>query len=180
MSEIDSPSKQSGNKAAIKAAVAIGIFVLVVFLLWLAGPSDRYLWLKALHVIAIISWMAGLVYLPRLFVYHADAEKGSVQSETFKLMEKRLLKLIMTPAMMIAWVIGLWLAYSGGYFTAPWFHMKLTAVVLLSGAHSFYAGAVKKFEADLNEKTAKQWRLYNEIPTVLMIFIVIMVIVKPF
>lgn len=180
MSEIDSTSKQSGKKAGIRAAIAISIFVVIGFLLWLAGPADRYLWLKALHVIAIISWMAGLVYLPRLFVYHSYAEKGSVQSETFKVMERRLMKIIMTPAMIIAWVLGLWLAYSAGYFTAPWFHMKLLAVVLLSGVHSFYAGAVKKFAADMNDKTARQWRMYNEIPTVLMIFIVIMVIVKPF
>lgn len=180
MASIDSSSKQSGKKAAFRASIAIAVFAVSGFLLWLAGPADRYLWLKALHVIAIISWMAGLVYLPRLFVYHADAEKGSVQSETFKIMEKRLMKIIMTPAMILAWILGLWLASEAGYFSEIWFHVKFAAVIGLTAVHFYYATAMKKFASDENEKSARQWRFYNEIPTILMIIIVIMVVVKPF
>ena len=141
---------------------------------------DLYLWAKALHVIAIIAWMAGMLYLPRLFVYHCHAPKGSPQSETFKVMERRLLKVIMTPAMIVAWVLGVYLAWSGGFFTAHWFHGKLALVLLMSGVHSYYAGASRRFAEDRNTVSAKTWRLLNEAPTVLMIGIVVLVIVKPF
>ena len=141
---------------------------------------DLYLWAKALHVIAIIAWMAGMLYLPRLFVYHCDAPKGSPQSETFKVMERRLLKVIMTPAMIAAWVLGLYLAWSGGFFTASWFHGKLALVLVMSGVHVYFAGAARKFAEDRNTVSARTWRLLNEVPTVLMIGIVLLVIVKPF
>ncbi len=141
---------------------------------------DFYLWAKALHVIAIIAWMAGMLYLPRLFVYHCDAPKGSPQSETFKVMEQRLLKVIMTPAMIVAWVAGLYLAWSGGFFTSGWFHGKLALVVAMSAVHSYFAGAVRKFAEDRNTVSARTWRLLNELPTVLMIGIVVLVVVKPF
>ena len=139
-----------------------------------------YLWIKALHVMAIIAWMAGLLYLPRLFVYHCDAAKGSVQSETFKVMERRLLKVIMTPAMAAAWVLGLWLAWSGGHLTAHWFHGKLALVTALSAVHGYFAGAVGRFASDQNGKPARHWRIWNEVPAALMVVIVILVIVKPF
>jgi protoporphyrinogen IX oxidase len=139
-----------------------------------------YLWIKALHVIAVISWMAGMLYLPRLFVYHCEAEPGSKQSETFKVMEQRLLKAIINPAMIVTWLAGLYLAWSGGWFSAPWLHAKLLLVVVLSGVHGFFVRWVKAFAADRNLHDQKFYRIINEVPTVLMIGIVIFVIVKPF
>lgn len=142
--------------------------------------TDPYLWLKSLHVVAVIAWMAGMLYLPRLFVYHAAAEPGSVQSDTFKVMERRLLKAIMTPAMAVAWVLGLWLAYQGGWFKAGWLHGKLALVLALSGVHGMLAGQVKRFARDGNTKSSRYYRVLNEVPTVLMVGIVILVVVKPF
>ena len=138
-----------------------------------------YLWVKALHVLAIISWMAALLYLPRLFVYHAGAEPGSTQSETFKVMERRLLRAIATPAMLVAWASGLTLAYLAGFWSQPWLHLKLTAVVLLSGVHMALARWVRRFGEDDNRHTARFFRMINEVPTLLMIAIVVLVIVKP-
>ena len=139
-----------------------------------------YLWIKALHVIAIIAWMAGMLYLPRLFVYHTQAPKGSPQSDMLKLMERRLLKAIINPAMIATWLLGLWLAWTGGFLTQPWFHGKLTLVVLMSGVHGYFAGAVRKFAEDRNTVSGRTWRFLNEVPTVLMIGIVLLVILKPF
>lgn len=177
MSEI---SEQSGRKAARRAAVAIIVLLVCVGLVFWLDPADLYLWIKAVHVIAIIAWMAGMLYLPRLFVYHSDAERGSVQSETFKVMERRLLRVIMNPAMTVAWALGLWLAWSGGFFMDGWFHVKLTAVLALSGVHGYFARAVRLYAEDRNDRTARHWRMVNEAPTLLMIAIVIFVIVKPF
>jgi protoporphyrinogen IX oxidase len=142
--------------------------------------AAMYEWIKALHVIAVISWMAGMLYLPRLFVYHCEAEVGSTQSETFKVMEWRLLKLIINPAMIVTWLAGIYLAWSAHWYTAPWFHAKLTLVVILSGVHGFFVRWVKDFAADRNSRSKKFYRIINEVPTLLMIFIVILVIVKPF
>ena len=139
-----------------------------------------YPWLKALHVIAVISWMAGMLYMPRLFVYHCSAEIGSVQSETFKVMERRLYRAIMNPAMMVAWVVGLTIAWQQSYFTTPWFHLKLAAVVLMTVIHLMLGRYVRDFAADNNRHTHKFYRVINEIPTLLMIGAVIFVIVKPF
>jgi putative membrane protein len=139
-----------------------------------------YEWAKALHVIAVISWMAGMLYLPRLFVYHCEAEIGSKQSETFKIMERRLLKAIINPAMVLTWILGLYLAWSGHWFAAGWFHAKLTLVLIMSGVHGFLSARVRDFGQDKNTRSAKFYRIINEVPTVLMILIVILVIVKPF
>jgi protoporphyrinogen IX oxidase len=139
-----------------------------------------YDWLKALHVIAIIAWMAGMLYLPRLFVYHAEAPKGSIQSETFKIMERRLLKAIINPAMIVTWVLGLVLVWQGAWWTAGWLHGKLLLVLILSGLHGIYERRLKEFAADRNTRPARYYRILNEVPTVLMIGIVILVIVKPF
>ena len=139
-----------------------------------------YEWLKAFHIIAVIAWMAGMLYLPRLFIYHSAADVGSIQSETFKVMERRLLRAIMTPAMIATWLLGLWLAYQGGWFKAPWLHAKLLLVFLLSGVHGMLSRFVKDFAADKRRKNAKFFRIINEVPTVLMILIVILVVVKPF
>ena len=149
-------------------------------LLILRLGADAYPWIKAIHVIAIISWMAGMLYLPRLFVYHSEVPVGSAQSETFKVMEQRLLTLITTPAMVIAWVLGLWLAWKSGYWAAPWLHAKLALVLALSGLHGYLSAATRAFREDRNTKPARHWRIINEIPAVLMVGIVILVIVKPF
>jgi putative membrane protein len=139
-----------------------------------------YLWIKAFHVIAIIAWMAGMLYLPRLFVYHADTQKGSIQSDTFKIMERRLLKAIINPAMIVAWVLGLYLVWDGGWYASGWLHAKVLLVLILSGVHGFLSRTVKDFAADRNTRPAKFYRMINEVPTLLMIGIVILVIVKPF
>jgi protoporphyrinogen IX oxidase len=139
-----------------------------------------YLWLKSFHVIAVIAWMAAMLYLPRLFVYHCEAPAGSPQSETFKVMERRLLKAIMTPAMIATWVLGLWLAHQGGWFKAGWLHGKLALVIALSALHGMLARYVKDFAADRNRRPARFYRLINEVPALLMAGIVILVIVKPF
>ncbi|HEY7246834.1 MAG TPA: protoporphyrinogen oxidase HemJ [Xanthobacteraceae bacterium] len=139
-----------------------------------------YDWVKAFHIIAVIAWMAGMLYLPRLFVYHCDAPPGSKQSETFKLMERRLLKAIINPAMIAAWVLGLWLAWKGGWFSAGWLQLKLLLVLILSGAHGLLVRWVRDFAFDRNRHSAKFYRIINELPTVLMIGIVILAVVKPF
>jgi protoporphyrinogen IX oxidase len=139
-------------------------------------------WVKAIHVIAIIAWMAGLLYLPRLFVYHAGVAVGSEQSETFKVMERRLYFGIMTPAMIAAWVFGLWLAFGYGLvdFSQGWMHLKALMVVLLTGYQGMLGGLRRKFAADANVRSARFFRFINEVPTLMMIVIVIAVIVKPF
>jgi putative membrane protein len=138
------------------------------------------LWIKALHVIAVISWMAGMFYLPRLFVYHVDAAPGSPQSETFKVMERRLLKIIVNPAMAVVWLTGLWMAFASGFFQAPWLHAKLALVIAMSVLHGYFSGVVKTFAADRNQRSARFYRILNEIPPVLMAIIVVLVVVKPF
>ncbi|MER9165525.1 protoporphyrinogen oxidase HemJ [Mesorhizobium sp. M0715] len=160
--------------------MSIAVLVVLTALLYLAAPDSFYPWAKAIHILAVISWMAGMLYLPRLLVYHADAEKGSVQSETFKVMERRLLRGIINPAMIVTWVFGLWLAWKGFGFQGGWLHAKIGAVLLLSAMHGYLSGAVRKFAEDRNEKPARHWRMVNEIPTLLMIAIVILVVVKPF
>ncbi len=139
-------------------------------------------WVKALHVISIISWMAGLLYLPRLFVYHADAQKGSVQSETFKIMERRLYRGITTPAMIASWVFGLWLAFGFGLvdFAAGWVWLKALMVLALSGYHGFLGSQRRAFAEDRNTRSGKFFRAINEIPTLIMVVVVVAVIVKPF
>ena len=139
-----------------------------------------YLWLKAFHVIAVIAWMAGMLYLPRLFVYHCEAEPGSKQSETFKVMERRLVRLIVNPAMIATWIFGLILAWQGGWFAAPWLHAKLTLVIVLSALHGMLVRYMKDFAADRNRHSPKFYRIINEVPAVLMVAIVILVVVKPF
>ncbi|MFC5586711.1 protoporphyrinogen oxidase HemJ [Nitratireductor kimnyeongensis] len=173
-------SDTGGKKAAGRAFVALAIFIGLTALLFFHNPSGFYLWAKAIHVIAVIAWMAGMLYLPRLFVYHADAEPGSEKSETFKVMEQRLLRLIINPAMMVTWVLGLWLAWNGFSFSGGWLHAKIALVVAMSGVHGYFSASVRRFAADQNTRPARHWRIMNEVPTVLMIVIVILVIVKPF
>lgn len=170
----------AARTAAIRAFIGVAVLAALTALLFWLDPQGLYLWIKALHVIAVIAWMAGMLYLPRLFVYHAEAEKGSEKSETFKVMERRLLRAIINPAMTVAWVLGLWLAWRGFGFSGGWLHAKIAAVVALSAMHGYLAGAVRRFAEDRNEKPARHWRIVNEVPTVLMIVIVVLVVVKPF
>jgi len=139
-----------------------------------------YPWLKAFHVVAVIAWMAGMLYLPRLFVYHCAAEKGSVQSETFKVMERRLLRAIINPAMIATWILGLALAWSGHWFDSAWLQAKLALVLALSALHGLFARWVKAFAIDANRHSPRFYRIINEIPTLLVIAIVILAVVKPF
>ena len=137
-------------------------------------------WVKALHVISVIAWMAGSLYLPRLFVYHSVAEKGSVQSETFKVMERRLYRGIMTPAMIASWIFGLIMVFNGMVdWSSGWPWVKAVFAIALSGYHGWMGGFLRAFREDRNVKPQKFFRLINEVPTLLMIVIVIMVIVKP-
>jgi protoporphyrinogen IX oxidase len=144
-----------------------------------------YEWIKAFHIIAVIAWMAGMLYLPRLFVYHCAAGTGSVQSETFKVMERRLLRAIINPAMVATWVFGLWLAWLGpdsryGWFASGWLWAKIALVVALSAVHGLLARWTKDFAHDRNRHSQKFYRIINEVPTVLMILIVFLVVLKPF
>jgi protoporphyrinogen IX oxidase len=139
-----------------------------------------YEWAKALHVIAVIAWMAGMLYLPRLFVYHCEAEPGSKQSETFKVMERRLLRAIINPAMVATWLLGLGLAFEGGWFVSHWLQTKIALVLALSGIHGLLARWVRDFAADQNRNSQKFYRIINEIPAILMVGIVILAVVKPF
>lgn len=144
--------------------------------------ADYYLWTKSLHLIAVMSWMAGLLYLPRLFVYHVAAPIGSSENETFKVMEYRLQRFIMTPAMITTFVLGFLLMLTPGVLVKPmgWFHAKFFLVILMAGSQGFMGKWRKAFAADQNTKSAKFFRVANEVPTVLMIFIIFLVVVKPF
>jgi putative membrane protein len=152
---------------------------------WSHGFATMYEWIKAFHIIAVIAWMAGMLYLPRLFVYHCAAETGSVQSETFKVMERRLLRAIINPAMIATWVFGLWLAWLGpdsryGWFASGWLWAKIILVLGLSAVHGLLARWRKDFAQDRNRHAQKFYRIINEVPAVLMILIVLLVVLKPF
>ncbi|WP_395830333.1 protoporphyrinogen oxidase HemJ [Elstera sp.] len=144
--------------------------------------TSLYPWIKSLHIISVISWMAGMFYLPRLYVYHCDAPKGSVQSETFKVMEYKLLRFIINPAMIATFVFGTLLLLTPGIidWSQGWLHAKLTLVLLMGAFHGFLSRWRKDFAADRNTRSPRFYRQMNEIPTVLMILIVIMVVVRPF
>ena len=143
---------------------------------------DGYLWLRALHIIAIIAWMAGLLYLPRLYVYHCQQAPASPASETFKIMERRLLRFIMNPAMAASFLFGIWLIWELGAaaWSAGWLHAKIVLALLLAGMHGMMAKWRRDFEADRNRHSARFYRVMNEVPTLLMIGIVVCVVVKPF
>ena len=145
---------------------------------------DYYSIAKALHIIAFTSWMAGMLYLPRLFVYHASVAKGSPESEIFKVMERRLLKAIMNPAMILTWALGIYMVVQSGYGgpdnPAPWLHVKLLLVLIMSGLHGFFAGCMKKFAVDANTRSHRFYRIINEVVTIVFIAIVLLVVLKPF
>ncbi len=160
--------------------IALGLFLGGAMLLYFVDEQSRYLWIKALHVIAVISWMAGLLYMPRLFIYHTDSAVGGEASEKFKVMERRLLGVIMWPAMILSWLFGLWMGWFIYGFQGGWLHIKLLLVVGLTVAHVHQMRAVDAFGRDERIHSQRYWRVLNEVPTLLMILIVVMVIVKPF
>jgi putative membrane protein len=145
-----------------------------------ALSGAAYDWVKAFHIVAVIAWMAGIFYLPRLFVYHADADTGSDKSETFKLMERRLYNAIMTPAMVAVWFFGIVLATSAGFWSAHWLMAKLVFVIAMTGLHVWLGRRLREFAEDRNTRTARTYRIVNEVPTLLVIIIVVLVVVKPF
>ena len=175
---VEQPS--SGSRAWIRAATALSVFVIVIALIIILDPDNLYLWIKAFHIIAVIAWMSGLLYLPRLFIYHFATQPGSESSELFKMMEQRLLKIIMNPAMMLTWALGLYMAWHAFTFQGGWLHAKLLLVVLLTGVHVYYSRAQRAFLRDQRPKSQRHWRIMNEAPAVLMIAIVLMVVLKPF
>ncbi len=142
--------------------------------------AEAYPLVRALHIIAVIAWMAGMLYLPRLYVYHADTEPGSRQSETFKMMEHRLLRAIINPAMITTWALGLALVAHLDAWGAPWMHAKFAFVIALSMLHGAFARWCRHFAADANRHGARFYRIMNEVPTVLMVGIVLLVVLKPF
>ena len=146
-------------------------------ILWLQAQIS---WVKALHVIAIIVWMAGMLYLPRLFVYHAEAAKGSAVSETFKVMERRLLRAIVNPSMMLVFLTGFTLVFLTGDWRDGWWQAKFILVLGLAGLHGYFACCVRDFAEDANQRPARFYRVLNEAPTILMILIVVLAVVKPF
>lgn len=170
----------SGATAWRRATMALVVFVALIAAVFVFAPNNAYLWMKALHVIAVISWMAGLLYLPRLFIYHHQSAPGSETSETLKIMERRLFKVIMNPAMMISWALGLYLAWDGFGFIGGWLHAKIAAVVVMTAAHIYFGRAMRAFGRDERPATERGWRFLNEVPALLMIAIVLLVIVKPF
>ncbi|MEK9799756.1 MAG: protoporphyrinogen oxidase HemJ [Alphaproteobacteria bacterium] len=140
-----------------------------------------YLYVKALHIIAAVSWMAGLLYLPRLFVYHADTDIGSVRAETFKVMERRLLKAIMNPAMIATFGFGIWMLYlNPSLLLEGWMHVKIVCVLAMAGCHGIFGRIRWQLENDQTPYSSKAYRIWNEVPTVLLIVIVIMAVVEPF
>jgi putative membrane protein len=150
--------------------------VTIGFLSWL------YPWTKAIHVIAVIAWMAGMLYLPRLYVYHCDLRPGSAESERFKVMERRLLRQIISPAMIATWVFGIVVVLTPGVlnWSAGWWHVKLASVILLSGFHGALSRWRRDFLEDRNTRSQRFYRIANEVPTLLMVVIVVMVVVRPF
>jgi len=172
--------KTEGRRASVKALATVAILVVLAIAGMVFNPPWLYDWIKVLHVAAVISWMVGLFYLPRLFVYHSEAQRGSEPAATFEIMERRLIKVIMGPAMMVSWLAGLWLAWDGFAFVGVWLWLKLAFVVGLTVFHVLLSKAARRFAAGENSLTARQWRMMNEVPTVLMLLALIMVVVKPF
>jgi len=163
-----------------RAVVFLGVTAGLLGLSLAGLGAAAYPWMKALHVVAIISWMAGMLYLPRLFVYHCGVAIGSDASETFKVMERKLLRYIINPAMVVSWVAGLWIAWEMSFLRDVWFLVKLVGVLGLSAVHGYFAKAVADFARDEGVRNHRFWRFMNEVPTLLMLLIVVMAIVKPF
>ena len=176
MTTAATPAARPGLRAMIALAATVAVFIALA----LVAPEGAYPWVKALHVISVIAWMAGMLYLPRLFVNHAGKPAGSPESELLKGMEERLLRIIANPAMVLTWVTGAWIAWTVFGLQGGWLHGKIALVVILSGVHGWFSASVRRFREDRNRISERHWRMINEIPALLMIGIVILVIVKPF
>jgi putative membrane protein len=137
-------------------------------------------WIRAFHIIAVIAWMAAMLYLPRLFVYHADTQVGTQMSERYKVMERRLLKGILNPSMILVWILGPLLVWLTHAESQVWFQIKFVLVIIMSGLHGFFVRCWRDFDNDRNMRSARFYRIVNEVPALLMVFIVILVKVKPF
>jgi protoporphyrinogen IX oxidase len=173
------------GRAVIGVAIVIVLTVGLIGLFHASGAdasagSQTYQWIKAFHVVAVMAWMAGMLYLPRLFVYHCDADSGSRESETFKVMEGRLLRGIINPSMIVSWVLGLTIAYEGNWMSSPWFQGKLLLVAMMSGVHGMLVRWTADFAADRNRFSPRFFRIVNEVPAVLLVGIVVLVVIKPF
>jgi putative membrane protein len=168
-----------GAKSGLRAAIALVVFVAGAIAVNVLS-DNAYLWFKALHIMAVIAWMAGLLYLPRLFIYHHEKAPGSDASETFKTMETRLYRFIMNPAMMLSWILGFILVWHGQWFDAAWLHAKFVAVLAMTGMHVYYGFALRAFGRDQRPRTTRHWRMVNEVPALLMVIIVLLVVLKPF
>ncbi|MFT5703721.1 MAG: putative membrane protein [Rickettsiales bacterium] len=142
--------------------------------------ENTYLIVKSLHIISVISWMAGLLYLPRIFVYHTKAKIGSELDTTLQVMERKLLRFIMNPAMILSFIFGFWLIHFIGFSSGGWLHAKILLVLILAGFHGFLSKCRKNFASGNNKKSDKFYRIANEVPTLLMIAIVLLVVIKPF
>ena len=180
LSRGEAVADQRFRSPVIRAVLAIVIAAALFGALIAWNPTQLALWLKAFHIVAVIAWMAGMLYLPRLFVYHCEAEIGSKQSETFKVMERRLLRAIINPAMIVTWVLGLWLVWQQDLFREGWLHAKLALALMLSVMHGLFSRWTRHFAADRNTHSQKFYRAMNEVPTLLMIAIVLLVVLKPF
>lgn len=170
----------TGKRVALRAGVALVVFALIAAFIATRDPSDAYLWMKALHVMAVIAWMAGLFYLPRLFIYHHESEAGGEADRLFRVMEGRLYRIIMNPAMMLSWILGLWIAWSIHGFQGGWLHAKFAFVIAMTATHVWFGRLVKSFGRSERPLDGRKLRMVNEIPTLLMMVIVILAIVKPF
>lgn len=168
----------TGYPITMRIVISLLIVSIASWKLFNLDPNNAYLWIKAVHVIAVISWMAGLLYLPRLFVYHCAAKEDLSQNRIFKLMEQRLLLYIINPAMLLTWLTGFWISWKIYDFSGGWLHLKFIVAILLSAFHGFLAQATYYFAMDKNCLSEKSWRILNEVPTALMIVAVIAVIVK--
>jgi protoporphyrinogen IX oxidase len=175
-------AETSGRQAVLRAGVALALFAALTAALFALAPDALYPWIKAAHIVAVIAWMAGMLYLPRLFVYHAEVPVGSPESERFKVMERRLLRAIMNPAMIATFILGPLLAITPGVvdWDAGWIYAKLLFVIGLTVMHHVFGLWRKDFAADRNSRPARTFRIANEVPTLLMIGIVIFVVVRPF
>ena len=168
-----------GAQSGLRAGIALGVFLFLAVVIY-ALSDDRYLWFKAFHIMAVIAWMAGLFYLPRLFIYHSDVAVDSESSELFKTMESRLYRIIMNPAMMMAWIFGLLIVWQGMWLSAGWLHVKFLGVIAMTGMHVYFGRALKAFGRDQRPRNARHWRIMNEVPAALMILIVLIAVLKPF
>ncbi|AMC13267.1 membrane protein [Liberibacter crescens] len=169
-----------GKKVQLKAFIGLLLFIITVFCIVLFITKKPYLWIKALHIIAVMSWMSGLLYMPRIFVYHSSSKPGSLQYQTFEIMEERLLKIIMNPAMILSWIFGIYLTLHVSHINIGWLRIKFLLVLGLSAYHFYLAFIMKSFKYNMQNHKASYFRVINEIPTILMIVIVILTVVKPF